>query len=149
MNLTFYKNQSEKNKIGKNLTDAKDVTGTLRENCDILNPSILVEYSTYPDYNYIFIPEFKRYYFITNIVSVRFGLWQITAHVDVLESYKEDIKAQSAIIARQENKWDMYLNDGTFKSESYNKTATIKFPNDCFVDYNFILTVAGGQKGSL
>ena len=143
MNVTLYKNTSEKAKVGKTLASASAHTGTLREGCDVVNPTIIVEGNNLSDFNYMYIPEFHRYYFITGITSVKKGLWQIDGHCDVLESYKESIKENVAIIKRQESIWDLYLNDEKFKAESTNKTATILFPNDLFNTVNFILTAAG------
>ena len=135
MNITLYKNNSEKNKVGKTLTSASVHTGTLRDGCEVVNPSIIIEGNNLSDFNYMYIPEFHRYYFITGITSIKNGLWQIDGHCDVLENV--------AIIKRQEGIWDLYLNDEKFKAESTNKTATILFPNNLFNTINFILTAAG------
>lgn len=143
MNITLYKNNSEKNKVGKTLTSASGRVGTLREGCEVVNPSIIIEGNNLSDFNYMYIPEFHRYYFITGITSIKNGLWQIDGHCDVLESYKDSIKENTAIIKRQESIWDLYLNDEKFKAESTNKTATILFPNNLFNTVNFILTSAG------
>ena len=143
MNVTLYKNTSEKAKVGKTLTSASAHTGSLREGCEVVNPTVIVEGDNLSDFNYMYIPEFHRYYFITGITSVKKGLWQIDGHCDVLETYKDSIKANTAILKRQEKIWDMYLNDEKFKAESTNKTATIMFPQNHFNTVNFILTVAG------
>lgn len=143
MNITLYKNTSEKNKVGKTLTSASGRAGTLREGCEVVNPSIIIEGSNLSDFNYMYISDFHRYYFITGITSIKNGLWQIDGHCDVLESYKDSIKENDAIIKRQESIWDLYLNDEKFKAESTNKTATILFPINLFNTVNFILTAAG------
>ena len=39
-----------------------------------------------------------RYYFITDIRSVRDGLWEITGHVDALATYKPNIQAMSPYV---------------------------------------------------
>lgn len=53
--------------------------------------------------NYCKIPEFNRYYFITDITSVRRNIWQIELQVDVLMSYKDDFLKLNAFISRNEN----------------------------------------------
>ena len=143
MEVHFFVNESERNTIGKVLKNELTVSGTLKKECSILRPSILFSGINPAIYNYAYIPEFGRYYFIGNPVSVRENLWEIPFSVDVLESWKSQIKQQDAIIERQENEWDLYLNDGSFKAESTNKTATILFPNDLFTQENYILCVAG------
>ena len=143
MQIKLYKNLSEVNTIGKTLTEESVRTGTLKDGCSVLSPSVVLTGENLSGYNYAYIPQFSRYYFIKEITSVKSGLWEISMRVDVLETYKDSIKANTAIIKRQEKIWDMYLNDEKFKAESTNKTATIMFPQNHFNTVNFILTVAG------
>ena len=92
--------------------------------------------------NYAYIPEFKRYYFITNIESVRNNVWRVSFHVDVLFTYREQIKRNSAIIERNENQYDLKLNDGLFKTQQNPRIAQIPFPSG-FNTWNFVLAIAG------
>ena len=87
MNITLYINNSEKNKIGKNLTNDFSLSGTLRDTTNIINPVILIELNEIGNYNYCYINEFNRYYFITDITVIRTGLFAISLIVDVLESF--------------------------------------------------------------
>lgn len=61
--------------------------------------------------NYIFIPEFNRYYYINDIISVNQGLIQINASVDVLMTYKDKILACDGYIGRNEYLYDSSLTD--------------------------------------
>ena len=143
MQIKLYKNLSEVNTIGKTLTEESVRTGTLKDGGSVLSPSVVLTGENLSGYNYAYIPQFSRYYFIKEITSVKSGLWEISMRVDVLETYKDSIKANTAILKRQEKIWDMYINDEKFKAESTNKTATIMFPQNHFNTVNFILTVAG------
>ena len=143
MQIKLYKNLSEVNTIGKSLTEESERNGTLKDGCSVLSPSVVLTGENLSGFNYAYIPQFSRYYFIKEITSVKSGLWEISMRVDVLETYKDSIKANTAIIKRQEKIWDMYINDEKFKAESTNKTATIMFPQNHFNTVNFILTVAG------
>ena len=143
MQINLYKNLSEVNTIGKTLTEESVRTGTLKDGCSVLSPSVVLTGENLSGFNYAYIPQFSRYYFIKEITSVKSGLWEISMRVDVLETYKDSIKANTAILKRQEKIWDMYINDEKFKAESTNKTATIMFPQNHFNTVNFILTVAG------
>lgn len=148
MQIKLYKNLSEVNTIGKTLTGESDRSGTLKEGCSVLSPSVVLTGENLSGFNYAYIPQFSRYYFIKEITSVKSGLWEISMRVDVLETYKDSIKANTAILKRQEKVWDLYLNDEKFKAESTNKTATIMFPQNHFNTVNFILTVAGAPTES-
>lgn len=102
--IIFYKMTCEKNRIDKTqfLTEAKTYSGTLRESSSIINPSITIEEPTAAlvGYNYCYIAAWNRYYFITDIVSVTNSLWEISMRVDVLNTFKTEIKQQEGIIFR-------------------------------------------------
>ena len=49
MNIILYVNNSEKNKIGKNLTNDFSLSGTLRDATNIINPVILIELNEISD----------------------------------------------------------------------------------------------------
>ena len=61
--------------------------------------------------NYVYIPDFNRYYFINDITSVRQNLWRLTLHVDVLMSYKKEISNTNAFVSRNEFKYDVMVKD--------------------------------------
>lgn len=111
MTIVFYNNTSPVNKIGKSLTVTSTLTGELREECDLINPSILINSQTVPTGNYAHIEAFGRYYFVTKITSVRNGVWRIDLHVDVLETYASRIKANSPVLERSEYLYNLYLPD--------------------------------------
>lgn len=142
--INFYSNQSEDNKIQKTLYNVTSATGSLRDMADILNPTILVEgdISTFAESNYMYISEFSRYYFITGIKAVRTNLCEISARVDVLMTYANQILKQNAIIYRQENKWNLYLDDGSFKTYQNPNVVAKAFPSG-FNTMEFVLAVAG------
>lgn len=144
MQIKLYKNLSEVNTIGKTLTEESVRTGTLKDGCSVLSPSVVLTGENLSDFNYMYIPEFHRYYFITGITSIKKGLWQIDGHCDVLESYKEQIKAQKAVVERQEQKYNLYLNDPDWKIYRNKQVLTRTFP-DGFLDTGvYYLTVVGG-----
>ena len=144
MTLTLYKNNSEQNAVTKSLTQVQTMTGTLRNGTSIIDPVILVsDVSDISGVNYCKIDEFNRYYFINNIKSVNNNLWELSCHVDVLQSFATEIRAQSGIVERQENYFNLYLNDGnTFQVYQNPQIATIKFPAG-FTDASFIIAIAG------
>ena len=73
--------------------------------------------------NYIYIPDFNRYYFINDITSVRQNLWRLSLHVDVLMSYKKEISNTYAVVGRNQYVFNDYLLDDrvsfTNKKEVY------------------------------
>ena len=145
MNLVLQVNNSEKNRLDKSITDITSLTGTLRDETSVIDPVIIIEgyLSSYVNCNYMNISDFNRSYFVNNIRSIRNDLFEISAHVDVLSTYKSQIRQNSAIIARQEKKWNLYLNDGVFKTYQNPFIVTKAFPSG-FTEQHFIFSVAGG-----
>lgn len=114
--MVLYKSSAEKNKVDKTsdikLWTTPFIQGTLMQSCSMLDPVILFEFSAYPDFNYVQIPQFgNRYYFVTGITSVQKKIWQISMKCDVLMSYKLYIKALQAVVSRQEFNFDPDLRD--------------------------------------
>lgn len=114
--VKLYKMTTSKNRLNKGsyLSTALSYTGTLREETDVLNPSILIEdtsvnHDEILKQNYAYISEFKRYYFIERISVVNETLLRINLRVDVLYSFMSDIELQTGFFER--------LNDSLYVKE--------------------------------
>ena len=144
MQIKFYKNSSEKNKIGKSLSSELTLNGNLRDECSINSPSILVEANSLVDYNYCYIPEFKRYYFISDITSVRNNLWRVSLKCDVLESFKKDILNLSCIVDKQQNQsYSNNIDDGSYVNRADSFVEIANYQNGFNSSGEFILITAG------
>lgn len=144
--IVLMNNQQELNKITKTPTTVMTLSGTLREQTDIVDPQINVEYNgTLVNVNYMYISEFHRYYFITKIESVRTGLWRIYGHCDVLKTYSKGILGTPCVVARSESKYNLYLNDSAFKAYSNPRLQIAKFPQK-FSGEDYILIMKGAQS---
>lgn len=137
-------NKSENIKVTKEIVDVITLTGTLKEETSIINPSILVEadISNLTGVNYATIPAFGRSYFINDITSVRNNLVRLNCHVDVLSSFANQIKANKGIVFRQENNWNLYLNDGVLEVYQNPYVTTKLFPAG-FDGQSYVLALAG------
>ena len=130
MTISLYTNNSENNVLDKNITPITTLSGTLRDECSIENPIILLEITgeEMANANYMYIEEFKRYYFINKTV-VRNNLWRVYGTVDVLMSFKEEIKACNALCIRNENDISYYINDDEKMKYADCHVVYKKFPN--------------------
>lgn len=145
MEITLCVNNSEKNKLNKALSGMSTFSGTLREETSVISPVILMSIANPTEYNYAYIPEFKRYYFISDMVSVRAGLWRISMQVDVLMSFKDSIDGVSVILSDSESIGsENYLSGDVWKSKVKELTDIINFPAGLLENGNFILITAGG-----
>lgn len=141
MTIKLYSNTSDKIVVDKSITQVgADITGTLREDCSITDPVIKLETNPIGS-NYAYISEFGRYYYINNIVCTG-KLFELHMHVDVLMSYRGSIRTNSAVISRQEKNYNLYLQDGVFKTYSQPHYEIKQFGSG-FTDFEFIFCVAG------
>lgn len=132
------------NRVSKSVDNISTVSGILKEDTSIIDPIIRIkcELSDVAGCNYISVPSFGRSYFVNNISSIRNGLVEFACHVDVLSSFANYIRNNKAIVKRQENNWNLYLNDGSLKIYQNPNVLTKAFPSG-FTSQEFVLAIAG------
>ena len=94
----------------------------------------------------MYIEEFGRYYFINDIVNVNANMWEIHAQVDVLQTFKNDIKTSYGVIDKYEQQADsnVYFDDGSFIMDARKDVQLIPFANGFNENGSYILICAGG-----
>lgn len=143
MKIQLYQTISPKERVNKTLTAVGSaLTGTIKEESSIIDPIIKISASSLPDANYLYIEEFKRYYYINNIICDYDGIFEIHAHVDVLMSNKTALLKQRAVIAKQQKRWNLYLNDTDYKTYADPWVITRTFPSG-FSGSCYLLTLRG------
>lgn len=142
--ITLQRNNSEKIRVDKDVVDITVIDGVLKDQTSLTDPVILFQgdLTVMRSVNYMTIPVFGRSYFVSNPTVVRTGLIQFSAHVDVISSFKTAIRANKAIVHKQERDWNLYLNDGSFKVYQNPMVLTRLFPSG-FTTQEFVLAVAG------
>ena len=103
MTIIFYKTLSKPNEINKVLQNSFTITGNFKTDTDVIKPIIKVLNTTdfnIFDYNYCYISELKRYYFIEDITILADKLFFISLSLDVLYTYKNAILSSVANISR-------------------------------------------------
>ena len=148
--IVLMKNSDPYNKINKNPTTVQTVEGTLKEECTIVDPEVLIEYTgALTSANYAYIAEFGRYYFIRNAESYRNGLWSIQLHTDVLKSFASSIMSSPAIVARSSSNFNMMLNDDHYFTQENPYIFTQTFPSGFnTAQASFILALIGESVAS-
>ena len=148
MEIILYKTSEENNKIDKTLSEPYKMIGSLRNESNVIRPSILVEIENPTKYNYMYIPDFGRYYFIKEITSVRTNLWRLDCEVDVLKSYADKIKTLTVIINKNKDysKTNQYIDDGSFIIENKNTIEIKNFSNGFNDEPNYVLVTAGASE---
>ena len=139
----FYNNKSDARYMNKKidlkydnipievLTPASVVRPVLKVSSGLIGQSV----------NYVYVDDLERYYYIRNWVMEN-GYVQLECEVDVLMSFKDAIKQQNVIVERQENKFNMYLEDSKYNILSTDAIRTIAFPSG-FTGLSLVLGVVG------
>lgn len=143
--IRLQKNMSDIRQLSKSVVDIISLSGVLKDETSIINPIIRVEASldSLTQCNYMTIDTFNRKYFITDIRSITNNIVEISGHVDVLSTYADQIRLNNAIIKKQENAYNLYLNDSSLKVYQNPRVVTKVFPGG-FTTQEFLLAVAGG-----
>ena len=152
MQVKLYNNGSEPNEINKALTLIDTISNAvIKGDISYEAPTLKLVYdgNVTDSINYMYIPEFNRCYFITDIVNLTGGRYEVRGKVDVLESFKASILALSTIIDKQEgaSQINMYLDDGSYMVENKEFNTAITFPSGFNTTGEYILITAGGGGG--
>lgn len=115
MIMKMYNTSDSNNTINKTLANETEFNIKLKGNTSITQPVVVLHSNNIILFNYAYIPEFNRYYFVDKIELFPNGIYNITLKVDVLESFKNDIKNSYGMISKQTN-INNYYNDG-YESE--------------------------------
>lgn len=149
--INLYKNSAEVNRVDKGmfLESIGTLTGALRDECSLITPSIVYQSSDVPTFNYVYIPIFNRYYYVTSLSSVGKNVWRMELNCDVLMTYKDSIYTLHGVIGRQENDYNPLLVDTEIPTQNNPIVEVIDIPSDAFNTqtsdngHNFLITVIG------
>lgn len=146
MEIKLYKTSSPRNKLVKDLTDGITLVGTLRAQSSVMSPTFTIQDTSVVGYNYCYIPDFGRWYYINGIDALRANLYELSLGIDVLMTYATDIRNNTAIIDRTQNgtSANVYIDNGTFVNTSKLETDTYNFTNGFNDNPEYILITAGG-----
>lgn len=145
MEIKLYVNSSEVNKINKSLSDEISLTGNLRNESNVITPSILIYNENPTKYNYCYIPEFKRYYFIKDMASIRTNVWRLNLESDPLMSFKNAILKCNVILNETTiTGANKYLDGRNWIANCKSKTDIISFSGGLLDQGEYILITAGG-----
>lgn len=128
MDIIFYKYIGYTNQLNKTLENGLTITGNFNINFDTRNTVLRLQGYNRFDYNYCYIPNVNRYFFITNVDIRRNGIVFLTLHIDVIQTYKQELLNSKIRL----------------ESDNTNNTLTFKSDNIVNSDSNMILVTIGG-----
>lgn len=109
MQAIFYKFSKRKNSTAVPGGQGNERDLTLKNGSSIITPTFLVAGESF-DYNYCSFNG--RYYWITDITSVRNELWEVQCRVDVLASWKNEILNSKGFVKYSSSDNNQNIKDG-------------------------------------
>lgn len=143
MYIKLYHCSSDSRVVTKDISDMVSYnSATARDAFDVMGGSIIIATaSDLSDYNYAYITDVGRYYYITDITVLRDGVWQLTLAVDVLMTYSAAIRALHGTVDRQTNVNNGYISDPEYKALTFSAIVTKTFPNEMNSDSIILMTI--------
>ena len=134
MHLVLYKYSGERNRVNKTslLTQVLATEGYFKGDVSLLSPTLLLSLPQEPrtliddqnneidevitatavlNFNYFYIEEFRRFYYVSSLVVSSNNLVTLTGEVDPLNSFQSEILANGAMVSRNEFTNNNLIND--------------------------------------
>lgn len=114
MILQILTTSADKRTLSKSSSEIDTVTCKLKQGTSIIDPIVIIGKISAKNirrFNYAYIADFGRYYFVNDIVEAPANQLEVSMHVDVLRTYASDIRSISTLILRQENVFSPYFVD--------------------------------------
>ena len=130
MNVSLMSFSKKKNSTATPSSGGSALSGTLREGCSVIKPIIGFDLSrsTFANWNYAYISDFYRYYYIQDWVWEG-GLWWAYMEADPMASFKAGIGASSCYVLRSASAWDSKITDELYPAIGYRTSAKHQFEN--------------------
>ena len=133
--ITFYKLQKKPNSTLLPSGAGFDLSCDIIDNNNIISPRIRVKAPANfltKEYNYVYIPDFNRYYFVVDIIW-ELGTWVYSLNIDVLATYKTQIGASSQYVRRCSNTFDGTITDTLYPiKNAYVQEKVVESTNTLF-----------------
>lgn len=143
MTLNTYTNNSDDYKLNKSLTAVEsDISISLKDDTEIINPIVILSRNVNTSFNYCYIPQLHRYYFVRGFTHSQDRIY-VNLEVDALMSFKSQINNLTIIADRSSNIYNCYQCDNEIPFENRNIISTQPFSGG-FLGQSLILAVNGG-----
>lgn len=136
MNITLYKNDSDNRVVQKSLSGALTIENVfLKETVNLINPTFVLEGTSdvLKNYNYLYAPDFDRYYYITGITIISANQYQVDCEIDVLMSFADDIKNAVVNVSRAGGYVNPLIRDTKIKNSTQGITVIRKLTGHEFL----------------
>jgi hypothetical protein len=142
MLMKLYTTKTPNNTIGKVLENETEYNIKFKAQADRTKPVVVLMSETMIDFNYAYIPDFNRYYFVESIEVTPNKIYNISLRCDVLESFKNDILESSGFVNQQTTPNKYYNSD--YQTEIKKEVDVIKSNVTLDTTKSTILVTIGG-----
>ncbi len=126
--INFYSYNGHPNTVNKQLGTFTEIVGDLRQTFDILHPDVILRKQPRPTFNYCYIPDLGRYYFVDRVSFEGNNAYRLSLRIDVLKTYESEILTATGRVRESDNP-DPYISN---RETVYNRKPNfekIEFPN--------------------
>lgn len=93
----FIKTPNSTKRVAEDM-ESVELNCKFKQATSIVDPVLIVNSSDIYRYNYCYIEEFGRYYFVSNHTSYPNNIWEVSCSVDVMATYKTEILSTEAYV---------------------------------------------------
>lgn len=155
MTIELYKTPDNPKTVTKTLAVISSVQGRATQPCNILRPEIVLSGDSTVNAinaNYVYIPDFGRYYFIKDHTTDTAARIILSCEVDPLMSWAVGIRGSKQLVTRSESVGKpSQVIDPNYTLDSEKEMVVIQFEGADFNlgtadvnSNNFVINVAGG-----
>lgn len=108
--INFYSYNGHPSTVNKQLGDFTAIEGDLRQTFDVLRPTVTLRKQPRPTFNYCYIPDLGRYYFVDRVRFEGNNAYELSLRVDVLKTYETEILAATGSVSESDNP-DPYISN--------------------------------------
>ena len=101
--INFYSYNGHPNTVNKQLGEFTAIEGDLRQTFDVLRPTVTLRKQPLPTFNYCYIPDLGRYYFVDRVSFEGNNAYELSLRVDVLKTYESEILAATGRTSEADN----------------------------------------------
>lgn len=137
MKIKYWTSFSKRKNSTKRPSSGTEIDVTLKVGTTIEEPTFILADSNAPSFSYV--EAFGHYYFITDIKFTHNQTYEVACSQDVLATYKANIGATTALVARSASSFNKYLKDdmiSTLTTYVAEDTSAYTFPfseEGCFI----------------
>lgn len=156
IHVKFLTTTDDNRKVSKRYTvNSENVAIDIYDSCDLYNPTLIVKSNNVINSNYLYITNFKRFYFIVNKNLDKSGITVINCECDVLMSFKNDILNSTQLVIRSADTSNEKVKNSKI-ADTLRPISPLEFDGKVRVTGwglenktpgGFILTTMGGSNG--